>query len=215
MFTQLINPLGNLTLTCIVALVPVVSLFVLLAVCGLPAWLATLLGSISPCARGVGLGDAAGRRRARLSLRRGDRRVERRLDSFWGMVLFNTLTGSGVFENFRRWLIAQGSWTCGCRPCCSPGRSARCSRAWSDSVTPGRWSRDPDLARLSTSMRSASPRSPITRLSPTARWPPIIAIAAVTGYPLLHCPARSGRSSPCLRCCRRGSCSTWLWARKG
>ena len=32
MFTQLINPLDNLTLTCLVALVPVVSLLVMLAV---------------------------------------------------------------------------------------------------------------------------------------------------------------------------------------
>ena len=45
MFTQLIDPLGNLTLTCLVALVPVVSLLVMLAVWRLPAWLATLLGS--------------------------------------------------------------------------------------------------------------------------------------------------------------------------
>ena len=42
MFTQLINPLDNLTLTCLVALVPVVTLLVMLAVFRLPAWLATL-----------------------------------------------------------------------------------------------------------------------------------------------------------------------------
>jgi lactate permease len=29
--------------------------------------------------------------------------------TIWGMVLFNTLGVSGIFENFRRWLIAQGS----------------------------------------------------------------------------------------------------------
>src|ERR1700726_906393 len=46
MFTQLIDPLDNLTLTCLVALVPVVLLLVLLAALRLPAWLATLLGSI-------------------------------------------------------------------------------------------------------------------------------------------------------------------------
>jgi len=46
MFTQLIDPLDNLTLTCLVALIPVVSLLVMLAVFRLPAWLATLLGSI-------------------------------------------------------------------------------------------------------------------------------------------------------------------------
>jgi len=46
MFTQLIDPLGNLTLTCLVALIPVVSLLVMLAIWRLPAWLATLLGSL-------------------------------------------------------------------------------------------------------------------------------------------------------------------------
>ena len=40
MFTQIIDPLNNLTLTCLVALVPVVLLLVLLAVFRWPAWLA-------------------------------------------------------------------------------------------------------------------------------------------------------------------------------
>ncbi len=40
MFTQLIDPLNNLTLTCLVALIPVVFLLVLLAVFRVPAWLA-------------------------------------------------------------------------------------------------------------------------------------------------------------------------------
>ncbi len=46
MFTQLIDPLNNLTLTCLIALIPVVSLLTLLAVFRWPAWLAVLLGSI-------------------------------------------------------------------------------------------------------------------------------------------------------------------------
>src|SRR2546421_508536 len=46
MFTQVIDPLDNLTLTCLVALIPVVSLLVMLAVFRVPAWLATLVGSL-------------------------------------------------------------------------------------------------------------------------------------------------------------------------
>ena len=46
MFTQVLDPLHNLTLTCLVALIPVVSLLVMLAVFRWPAWLATLLGSL-------------------------------------------------------------------------------------------------------------------------------------------------------------------------
>ncbi len=44
MFTQIIDPLGNLTMTCLVALIPVVFLLVLLAVFRVSAWLAVLLG---------------------------------------------------------------------------------------------------------------------------------------------------------------------------
>ena len=29
--------------------------------------------------------------------------------TFWGVMLFNTLVTTGVFEKFRRWLIAQGT----------------------------------------------------------------------------------------------------------
>jgi lactate permease len=46
MFTQIIDPVGNLGLTCLVALVPVVLLLVLLAVYRVSAWLAVLIGSI-------------------------------------------------------------------------------------------------------------------------------------------------------------------------
>ena len=46
MFTQIVDPVGNLGLTCIVALIPVVFLLMLLAVFRVSAWLAVLLGSI-------------------------------------------------------------------------------------------------------------------------------------------------------------------------
>jgi lactate permease len=46
MFTQIVNPVGNLGITCLVALIPVVLLLVLLAVFRVSAWLAVLIGSI-------------------------------------------------------------------------------------------------------------------------------------------------------------------------
>ena len=46
MFTQITDPLGNLGLTCLVALIPVAFLLILLAVFRVSAWLAVLLGSI-------------------------------------------------------------------------------------------------------------------------------------------------------------------------
>src|SRR3974377_2370432 len=46
MFTQILDPTGNLFVTWLVALVPVVLLLFLLAILRLSAWLATLIGSI-------------------------------------------------------------------------------------------------------------------------------------------------------------------------
>jgi len=110
MFTQLIDPLGNLTLTCLVALVPVVSLLVMLAVWRLPAWLATLFGSAITFLLAVWIWKMPfdkGSRAYVYGAANGVWAVD--WITIWGMVLFNTLSVSGLFENFRRWLIAQGS----------------------------------------------------------------------------------------------------------
>jgi lactate permease len=110
MFTQLLDPFHNLTLTCLVALIPVVSLLALLALFRWPAWLATLVGSV------ITFAVAAWVWRMPLSdgwhaYLYGAATGVWNVDwiTFWGMVLFNTLAVSGVFENFRRWLIAQGT----------------------------------------------------------------------------------------------------------
>jgi lactate permease len=47
MFTQILNPPGNLPLTGLVALLPVILLLVLLVVFRISAWLATLIGSLA------------------------------------------------------------------------------------------------------------------------------------------------------------------------
>jgi len=110
MFTQLLDPLNNLTLTCLVALIPVVSLLVLLAVLRMPAWLATLIGSIITFVMAGWIWNmpfGSGARAYAYGAATGVWNVD--WITFWGMVLFNTLGVSGVFENFRRWLIAQGS----------------------------------------------------------------------------------------------------------
>ena len=55
MFTQEIDPLGNLALTCLVALIPVVLLLVLLAVFRMSAWLAVLIGSVVTAIAGASI----------------------------------------------------------------------------------------------------------------------------------------------------------------
>ncbi len=188
MFTQVLDPLNNLTLTCLVALIPVVSLLVLLAVFRWPAWLATLLGSLitlvlalwvwrmplDPGAHAYLYGAATG---------------VWNVDwiTLWGMVLFNTLGVSGIFENFRRWLIAQGSMDV---------RVQTMLFAWAfGALLEGLvgfgypWAVvAPILISLGISDLNAIRVAAIANNAPVsfgALGAPIIALAAVTGYPLL------------------------------
>jgi len=98
MFTQSIDPLNNLTLTCLVAIVPVVFLLVALAVFRLPAWLATLLGSLLTFALGVWVWHMPFDEGSRAYLY-GSATGVWNVDwiTFWGLVLFNTLNISGIF----------------------------------------------------------------------------------------------------------------------
>ncbi len=62
MFTQILDPTGNLFLTWLVALIPVALLLFLLAGLRMSAWLAVLIGSIVTFLLGtMGLADAVRR----------------------------------------------------------------------------------------------------------------------------------------------------------
>ncbi|HEY1875574.1 MAG TPA: L-lactate permease [Steroidobacteraceae bacterium] len=188
MFTQLIDPLGNLTLTCLVALVPVVSLLVMLAVWRLPAWLATLLGSILTFLLAAWIWKMPFNQGAHayvFGAATGVWNVD--WITFWGMVLFNTLAVSGVFENFRRWLIAQGSLDV---------RVQTMLFAWAfGALLEGLvgfgypWAVvAPILISLGISDLNAIRVAAIANNAPVsygALGAPIIALAAVTNYPLL------------------------------
>ena len=188
MFTQLIDPLDNLTLTCLVALVPVVSLLVMLAVFRLPAWLATLIGSIITFALALWVWRMPlddGGHAYLYGAATGVWNVD--WITIWGMVLFNTLGVSGVFENFRRWLIALG------------GMDVRVQTmlfAWAfGALLEGLvgfgypWAVvAPILISLGISDLNAIRIAAIANNAPVsygALGAPIIALAAVTGYPLL------------------------------
>jgi lactate permease len=110
MFAQILNPLGNLALTWLVALIPVVLLLVLLAVYRVSAWIAVLIGSIvtfllAVTVWGMPVGDGF------LAYIYGSATGIWNVDwiTIWGVMLFNTLQVTGVFDKFRRWLIAQGT----------------------------------------------------------------------------------------------------------
>jgi lactate permease len=188
MFTQIIDPLDNLVLTCLVALIPVVFLLVLLAVFRLPAWLATLLGSLVTFALAVWVWKMPldeGTHAYLYGSATGIWNVD--WITFWGLILFNTLSISGIFENFRRWLIAQGSMDV---------RVQTMLFAWAfGALLEGLvgfgypWAVvAPILISLGISDLNAIRVAAIANNAPVsygALGAPIIALAAVTGYPLL------------------------------
>ena len=110
MFTQIVDPVGNLGITCLIALIPVVLLLTLLAVFRVSAWLAVLIASIVTFALAVWVWKMpldTGTKAYLYGSATGLWNVN--WITFWGLVLFNTLVASGVFENFRRWLVSQGT----------------------------------------------------------------------------------------------------------
>jgi lactate permease len=188
MFTQEIDPLGNLALTCLVALVPVALLLILLAVFRMSAWLAVLIGSIVTFMLAVSVWHMPldeGFRAYLYGSATGVWNVN--WITFWGVVLFNTLTLTGVFENFRRWLISKGTMDV---------RVQTMLFAWAfGALLEGLvgfgypWAVvAPILISLGISDLDAIRVAAIANNAPVsygALGAPIIALAAVTGYPLL------------------------------
>jgi lactate permease len=110
MFTQILDPTGNLFVTWLVALIPVLLLLFLLAGLRMSAWLAVLIGSIVTFLLALfvwrmPLGDGA------LAYLYGSATGIWYVDwiTFWGVMLFNTLVTTGSFEKLRRWLVQQGT----------------------------------------------------------------------------------------------------------
>jgi lactate permease len=110
MFTQILDPVGNLFVTWLVALVPVLLLLFLLAGLRMSAWLAVLIGSIVTFLLALWvwkmpLGDGA------LAYLYGSATGIWNVDwiTFWGVMLFNALVTTGSFDKLRRWLVQQGT----------------------------------------------------------------------------------------------------------
>ena len=110
MFTQILDPTGNLFVTWLVALIPVVLLLFLLAGLRMSAWLATLIGSIVTFLLGLWVWKMPlddGMRAYIYGSATGIWNVN--WITFWGVMLFNTLVMTGAFDKLRRWLVQQGT----------------------------------------------------------------------------------------------------------
>jgi lactate permease len=109
-FTQIKTPIGGVAASTLLALAPVVTLLVLLAVFRVTAWVAVIGGSIvtlilaifawsMPAAeafRAYGDGAATGVWAVGWIV-------------FWGVMIYNTLVVTGAFDRFKQWLIVQAT----------------------------------------------------------------------------------------------------------
>jgi lactate permease len=196
MFTQILDPTGNLFVTWLVALIPVALLLFLLAGLRMSAWLAVLIGSVVTFLLGLWVwrmpfGDGL------LAYLYGSATGVWNVDwiTFWGVILFNTLVTTGAFEKLRRWLIQQGT------------RDVRVQTilfAWAfGALLEGLvgfgypWAFvAPILITLGIPALDAIRIAAIANNAPVsygALGAPIIALAAVTGMPLLALAASVGK----------------------
>jgi lactate permease len=109
-FHQVLDPVSNHLLSTLLALVPVVVLLALLAVFRVTAWLSVLIGSLVTVLLAVLVWGAPAGSSMRVFLY-GSANGIWAVDwiTFWGVVIFNTLVETGLFERFKEWLISQAT----------------------------------------------------------------------------------------------------------
>src|SRR5438034_4932445 len=110
MFVQVLNPVGNLGLTVLVALIPVITLLVMLAVFRVTAWLATLICSVLTLILAIvvwGMPISNGIQAYFIGSATGIWAVD--WITFWGVIIFNTLRLTGLFDTFKNWLVEQAT----------------------------------------------------------------------------------------------------------
>jgi lactate permease len=195
MFSQTLVPLGSLWLTVAAAFVPLVALLTLLAGFRLTAWVATLVAGVVTAALAVAVWRAPAPLVFRAYVYGGLQGVWA-VDwiTFWGLMIFNTLVLTGDFDRFKRWLIHHAT---------SDVRIQTLMLAWAFGalleglvgfgypwaviapILVGLGVADLDAIRVAALANNAP-------VSYGALGSPIIALAAVTGLPLLALSASVG-----------------------
>jgi lactate permease len=105
-FTQTLVPLGSLWLTVLVAFVPLMALLVMLAGFRMTAWLATIIAGAITVVLGVAVWRTPLPLIGRAYLYGGLQGVWA-VDwiTFWGLMIFNTLGVTGDFDRFKNWMV--------------------------------------------------------------------------------------------------------------
>src|SRR5260370_23143353 len=188
MFTQTLVPLGSLWLTVLVAFVPLLVLLTMLAGFRVTAWPATLVAGLVTAALGVWIWHAPADMMARAYLYGGLQGTWAvNWIVFWGLTIYNTLVVTGEFDRFKTWIVHHAT---------SDIRIQTLMVAWAFGallegtvgfgipwavVAPlliGFGIRDLDAIRVAALPNNA----PVSYGAPGA---PIIALASVTGLPLM------------------------------
>lgn len=109
-FTQLLDPLHSLPGSTLLALVPVATLLLLLAVFRMTAWRAVIIGSAVTLILAVTVWNApVGNSLAAYGLGAATGVWSVDWIVFWGVIIYNTMVVTGTFEDFKRWLIRQAT----------------------------------------------------------------------------------------------------------
>jgi lactate permease len=105
-FQQVLNPTGNLWLTVLVALVPLIALIFMLAVLRVTAWLSTIVVGLVTVAIGVLVWHAPLVATLHSYFYGGLTGIWS-IDwiTFWGLIIFNTLVLTGDFGRFKNWMV--------------------------------------------------------------------------------------------------------------
>src|SRR5260370_4600968 len=110
MFKQVLDPFSNLGLTTLAALIPIIVLLVLLAVFRFSAWLGTLIGSFLTLLVAIifwRMPVSQGLQSCLIGSAKGVWAVD--WITFWGLVIFNTIKLTGLFDTLKNWLIKQAT----------------------------------------------------------------------------------------------------------
>ncbi|MGC2743593.1 MAG: L-lactate permease [Candidatus Angelobacter sp.] len=110
MFQQILAPTGSMWSTILLALVPLACLLFMLAVLRVTAWLATIIAGVITIAIGV-LAWHAPFGATMHSYLYGGLQGAWVIDwiTFWGLVIFNTLVLTGDFDRFKTWMVNQAT----------------------------------------------------------------------------------------------------------
>src|SRR6266513_5654220 len=195
-FTQQLNPLNSILGSTLVALLPLALLLVLLAVMRVTAWLAVIIGAVVTIVMAITIwGAPAGPTFGAWGIGAATGIWSIDWITFWGVVLYNTLVETGAFAGFRRWLVGQAT---------ADVRVQTILLAWSlGALLEGLvgfgypWAViAPILVGLGVAEIDAIRVAAIGNNAPVsygALGAPIIALAAVTGVPLLSLSASIGK----------------------